>query len=204
MQIPRDTLIDLCHAPRHLGLRKIPVTIVHGFELGPVDRNTGSGQHTDLTAERNEPGTDLADRGAIVLAEVRNRLVVANQASRQPHDLHVAPRLAFQPAARLQVIEIAVNLELQENRGMIRRPPRRRRIDADKTKLAEIQFINKDIDHPNRIITPDPVVQAFRQKCRLVAIRTLDKSLHPIPPQRSPGEPYQRSRFHTWRNSGTL
>ena len=54
----------------------------------------------------------LADGSAIVLSEIRNRLVIGNQAARKPHHLNVASGLTLQPAVRLDPVEIAVDVEL--------------------------------------------------------------------------------------------
>jgi len=43
-------------------------------------------------------------------------------------------------------------------------------------------LIDKDLDHPSRVIRIDPDFQAFRKQRGLVAVRSL-KALHPIPPQ---------------------
>ena len=51
------------------------------------------------------------DGCAIVLAEIGNRLVIWSQAPRQPHQLDVAQSLALKPAARLDPIEIAVDVK---------------------------------------------------------------------------------------------
>ncbi len=83
--------------------------------------------------------------------------VVRRQAAGQPHDLHVAPRFALQPPARL--VEVAVDIEFQQNRGMITRPAGFPRFDPAKAQTAQIKLIDKDIDHPNRIVLADPVLQ---------------------------------------------
>ena len=64
---------------------------------------------------------------------------------------------------------------------MIRRPAGCLRIDPAKPKLSQIEFLDKDVNHPNRIVLADPVFQAFRKQRALNAIRALYKSLHPIP-----------------------
>ena len=64
------------------------------------------------TPQRDEAGANLADGAPVILAEIGNRLVVWRKAPRQPHHLDVAPSLAFQPAARLNPVEIAVNVKL--------------------------------------------------------------------------------------------
>jgi hypothetical protein len=49
-----------------------------------------------------------------------------------------------------------------------------------KTKIAEIEFINEDIDDPDGIVLANPVIQTFREKRALQSIGTLDEALHPI------------------------
>jgi len=73
-----------------------------------------------LTTERHEPGTDIADRKAIVFTKVGDRFVIRRQAARQPHHFHIAPGLPFKAAARLHPIEVAVYVKLQKNRGVVR------------------------------------------------------------------------------------
>src|SRR5262249_17913304 len=111
----------------------------------------------------NEACAHLADGGAIVLAEIGNRLVIWSQTSRQPHHLNVAPSLALKPATRMDPIEIAVNVELQQDRWMIRGSAGHLGLDTVEPKLGKIEFIHKNIDHPNRIVHADPVSQAFRK-----------------------------------------
>jgi hypothetical protein len=57
---------------------------------------------------------------------------------------------------------VAVDVELQQYRRMIRRPAGYLGIDPAEPKPGQIQFIDKDIDHPNRIVLANPVFQAFR------------------------------------------
>ena len=64
---------------------------------------------------------------------------------------------------------------------MIRGPSRRLRIDPAETKLTQSKLVNKDINHPDRIVLVNPVIQAFGKKRRLPAIRPLNETLHPIP-----------------------
>jgi hypothetical protein len=87
--------------------------------------------------------------------------VIGNEAARQPHNFHVAPSLALEPSTRLNPVEIAVNVELQENRRVIRRPTGCLWVNPAEADLRQIKLIHEDIDHPNRIVLADPVVQAF-------------------------------------------
>lgn len=69
---------------------------------------------------------------------------------------------------------------------MVRRPPRRLRLDPVEPELREIKLINEDIDHPSWIVLVDPVLQTFGEQCRLTAIHSINEALHPIP-RESPG-----------------
>ncbi len=87
--------------------------------------------------------------------------MIGNEAARQPHHLDVAPSLALEPSTRLNLVEVAVDIELQQNRRMIARSAGCLRLNAIKAKSPQIKLIHEDIDHPNRIVLADPVVQAF-------------------------------------------
>src|ERR1700722_15740347 len=139
--------------------------------------------------------TYFADGSAIVLAEVGNGLVVGYKPTRQPHHLNVAPGLVLKPPARLHPIEIAVNVKLQQHRGMIRGSAGCLGSDPTKPKFGQIEFVDIDIDHANRIVVADPVFQAFRKKCALTAIRPLNKAPHPILPQIAP-ESYRENQSY--------
>src|ERR1700730_10069308 len=99
LQIARDALLDLRHSPLHLGAREILVPIIDRLELAAVDRDASYGEQAHRAAEHNKPAADLADGAAVVLAEIGDRLVIGNKPSRQPHELHVASGLAFEPSA---------------------------------------------------------------------------------------------------------
>ncbi len=183
LQIARHALLDLRHPPLHLGPREVPVAVVHRLELAAVDRHAGLRQQPHRAAQRNKARAHLADGSAIILAEVGNRLVIGHQPTHKPHHLDVVPSLTLKPPARLNPVEIAVDIELQQHRRMIRRPAGCLGSDPAKPKLGEIEFLDKYVDHPNRIVLANPVFQAFRKQRALPAIRALDKALHPIPPQ---------------------
>ena len=64
---------------------------------------------------------------------------------------------------------------------MIPGPAGRRRIDAIEPEVAEFQRIDEHIDRANRIALADPIIEAFRQQRRLLAIRPLNETLHHFP-----------------------
>src|SRR3979411_2457891 len=52
-----------------------------------------------------------------------------------------------------------------------------------KTEARPDRAPRQDITHATRIILANPIFQAFRKQGALPAIHTLNKALHPIPPQ---------------------
>src|ERR1700676_2897942 len=70
--------------------------------------------------------------------------------------------LTFQAAARLDAVEVAVEIDLQQGRWMIAWPACCLRGHPLKTQLGQIELSNENIDHPNRIIIGYVVFQAAR------------------------------------------
>jgi len=69
---------------------------------------------------------------------------------------------------------------------MIRRPARRLSRHPAKPKRSQIKFLDKDVDHPNRIVFPDPVFHALRKQRALSAIDPFNEALHSIPRKFAP------------------
>jgi hypothetical protein len=183
LQIARDALLDLRHAPLHLGASEVFVAVVHRLELAAVDRHAGLREQAHHAAQCNEPGAHLADGAAVILAEVGNCLVIGSKTARQPHHLNVPSGLPLKPATGLDPVEIPIDVELQQHRRMIRRPAGYLRIDPAEPKLSQIELIDEDINHPNRIVLIDPIFKAFRKQRTLNAVRPLYEAFHPILPQ---------------------
>jgi hypothetical protein len=67
---------------------------------------------------------------------------------------------------------------------MIRWPTRGRRINPFKGHLTQIEPVNKEIDHSNRVVLADPVFHALRKQRALTTIDPLDEALHLSPRSR--------------------
>src|SRR6266702_7555693 len=123
-KIARHTLLQLHAAPLYFPLREVLVAGIDRLKLATIDRNARCRQQTHQAAQFNKLYADLLDRWPTVLAEVGNRLVIGNEPAGQPHHLHIAPSLTLKPPARLNANQVPVNVKLQQNRRMIRRPSR--------------------------------------------------------------------------------
>ena len=115
---------------------------------------------------------------AVVVAEVGNGLEVRCQSTGQPHQLDVALRLALQTPTGPDPVQVAINVDLEQHRRVVRRPPRHRRISASKAKLHQIEFFDKGVDRADRVVLDEVVVQTLGQQRDLRAVFTFDKSLH--------------------------
>jgi hypothetical protein len=115
-------------------------------------RHDGPGEQVELATQYGELRAGRADRRPVVAAEVDNRLEVRHQPARQPHQLDNALGLPFEPPARLDAVEIAIEIDLQQGRGMIGRSPGHFRHHAGKAQGPQVEFVNEDIDDPDRII----------------------------------------------------
>jgi len=165
-QIARNALLELCPAPLYLRAREVPVAVVHRLELAAIDGNARCRKQTHLAAELDKARAHLADGTPIVLPEIGDRFVVGDKTAKQPHHLEVTAGLALKPPARLHPIEVAVNVKLQENRGMIGRPPRQLRFDPYESQFEKIERLDESVDHTNRIILVDPGIRAAMSTAR--------------------------------------
>src|SRR5258705_13224458 len=69
-EIAGYALVNLRQTALHLGLGEVPIPCVDGLELTAVDRNARFAEQLKTPAQHHELSADLADRLAIVLAEV--------------------------------------------------------------------------------------------------------------------------------------
>ena len=102
---------------------------------------------------------------------------------RRHNSVDASRRRADDPETLLNLIVCRMGQGLlvtpRRDRGC--RASRRCRIDAIEPEVAEFQRIDEHIDRANRIALVDPIIKAFRQQRRLVAIRPLNETLHHPP-----------------------
>jgi hypothetical protein len=92
-------------------------------------------EQPDLAAQLHELTAGLADAGAVVAAEVGDRLEVRGEPAGEPDQLEVALRLALEASARGQPVEVAVNVDLEQRGGVVRRPASGCRLGAFEAEL---------------------------------------------------------------------
>lgn len=180
-QVARDAGLHLLDALGDLGHREVLVAGVDGLELAPVHRNDRPGEQVELATQHDELRAGRMDRRPIVAAEVGDRLEIRHQAAGQPHQLDVALAFPFEPAARLDAIEIAIEIDLQQRRWMIGWPSRRFRFNTGKAHRRQVQFVDENINDADWIIVRHIVFQTIREQCRLPPVFALDETIHSAP-----------------------
>ena len=111
-----DAGLDLLHPPLSLALVKFLSRVFTALNLLPSMAATAWVNRSSSPAQSDELPAGRPDRRAIVLPEVGDGLEVRRQAPRQPHHLDVALRLALQPPARRDLVDVAVDVDLQQQR----------------------------------------------------------------------------------------
>ena len=104
--------------------------------------------------------------------------------------------LALQAAARRDLVDVAVNVDLQQRARMIGWTSGRFWNHTVKAQRPEIQLIDKHVDHPHRVVLSNVVIQILGKQNALSTDFTLDEARHLTPRCKSSRIITQR-RFHT-------
>src|SRR5438270_13922217 len=86
--------------------------------------------------------------------------------------------LALQPAARRDLVDVAVNVDLQQPARMIGWTSGRFWNHTVKAQRPEIQLIDKHVDHPHRAVLSNVVIQILGKQNALSTDLTLDEARH--------------------------
>jgi hypothetical protein len=78
----------------------------------------------------------------------------------------------------LDGVEVAIDVELEKHHRMIRWAAGRLRIDACETEVGQIEAVDEHVDHADRIVLVDPVLEALRKQRRLIPVGALHEPLH--------------------------
>ncbi len=87
--------------------------------------------------------------------------MVGDKPAEEPHELDVAPGLALQPSARLHPVQVAVDVELEQNSRVIGWATRRGRHHAGKAQRRKIQSFHERFNDVDRVVLLDPIVEAL-------------------------------------------
>src|SRR6516165_1563741 len=117
----------------------------------------------------------------------KSAMVLKSGASLPVSHMHstFAPCFTLQSPARLHLVQIAVQVELEHCRRAIPGSPGRGR--PGEAKCRQIQFADKHINDPNQVVLGDIVIQAIGKQEPFLPVFPLDKASHTKSPDH-PGE----------------
>ena len=197
-EIPGNARVDLGQAPLELGGREVLVPIVDGLELAAVDGHQRLGKEIQPAAQHDELAAHSADGRPVVLAEVGDGLEVGGEPPGEPHQLDIALRFALEPPARLDAVQIAVDIQLEQHRRVVAGASGGGRRGAFKPELPQVELLDERFDDTHRVVLGHIIVQARRQQGRLAAVLAFDESLHVARLAQRVAEVYEETlRFDT-------
>jgi hypothetical protein len=132
---------------------EIAILVVDRLDARPVHRQQFAPEQVEPLAQQRELAKHRFERGPIVGSEIGDGLEVRLQRPQQPDDLDVAMAFRFQPAARPNSVEIAVDVEFEQIARRVARPARPLRLDPPKACLGEIEPIDKGVDEADGIVS---------------------------------------------------
>jgi hypothetical protein len=106
------------------------------------------------------------DRLTVVLPEVRDRLEVWRQPPHELDQLDVSLCLSLQPTARLDPLQITVDVDLEQGPRTVGRSSCRLWLRTFEAQRLQIQLVDEDIHYPNRVVIRDVVLQALGKQRR--------------------------------------
>jgi predicted phage gp36 major capsid-like protein len=108
-------------------LGEVAIARIDYLELVAVDGDQRLREQLRLTAQHHEAATHVANVNAVVTTEVSYGLEVRRQTAREPHQFNIALAFMFQATARLNPVQVAVDIDLQQHARMIGRSTSSRR-----------------------------------------------------------------------------
>jgi len=178
VEIPVDIVLHLLHPRGDFRGGVILVAVVDRLHLAPVDRDDRPRKQAQSPAQNNELAAHRLDRSAVCLAEVGDRLEVGRQSPRQPHQLDVPLDFTLEPPARLDPVQIAVEIDLEHRCWMIGRTARLSRRHSSELQRLQIERINEGLDCPNRVVFRHVIIQRSWQQIVLPTVFPLDETSH--------------------------
>lgn len=94
-------------------------------------------------------------------ADASDGLEFRHQTPGQPHQFDVTLSFSFQSPTRLNAVEIAVDVDLQQDRGVVSRPAGVSWNSTVKTQGDQVEFVNEDVDYAHWVGIADIVVEAL-------------------------------------------
>ena len=149
----------------------------------PLSKRSRVSQNGHYRPRHSATNCRQAERIAGPLSLRKSAIVLKSGASRPVSHIISTLRAVSRSRrrTRLDLVDVAVDVDLQRRGGMIGRAARRLRHDARKPQRMQIQFVDEDVDHPHRIVFSHVIVEDLREQNALRSVFALNKALHQEP-----------------------
>jgi hypothetical protein len=135
------------------------------MEKRAVDRHQFPANEIKLAGQKHKGAVRCLERSPVLLPERRDGAVAGRKPPQKPDQLQIPPRLAFQTARGANLVEVAVQIELQQVGRIVRRLANlHATLGMLESKLCQIERINIDIDRSHRIVGSDVIFHPCRKK----------------------------------------
>ena len=135
----------------------------------PVDRHNLTAHQVEFARHKHKLPVRRLERPPIVLAELGNGAIAGHQPLHQPDQFKIAASLALKTARRADPVDVAIKIELQQIRRIVRRLPSPAiRTGMAEAKSLKVQRSDKRLDRTNRIVLIHIIFHARRKKARLI------------------------------------
>jgi hypothetical protein len=149
-------------------------SFVDRLDPSAVHRQQFPAEQVQLAAEQHELAEDRAESLVVDAAEIGDRFEVRLEVTQQPNNFDIPMRLRFQPTARADAVEVAVNVELQKICGRVAWAAGHFGLHTNETRGGEVQPVNEGVDEADGVVLADIFVQQFGQQQCLESVVTGD------------------------------
>ena len=131
-------------------------------------------------ARAREDDEYLPDQLSVFLSEVRDGAEIRLQPVQQKPQFHISSAFPHELSGRADFVQIAVEIQLQQVAGMIRRTPRPRGHGVPEPQTIQLQTLYKYLDEPRRALPRHLILHAPHAHRHLTAVPSHDIP-HQIP-----------------------
>ena len=136
-----------------------------GLYLRPVDVLHLKTDQATLGKDQHQLGEHIVDLVLDTVAEVVDRLVVGLVITGQPDEMNVTPERALYLAARVDVVHVAVDNDLEHHPRVVGACAT---VIVQGVDALHVQAVDNRIDQADRVVRGNIFVDSFRKKNQLV------------------------------------
>jgi hypothetical protein len=173
-EITINLLMDLLKQARARFLTEITFFAVDGLDFAAIDSDQRLSKYITFLASEGKFSTDLLQGLRRSFVKISNRVERWSEPVQPPHQFDMAMRLVLSLTAGTNLVQIAMDVQLQPSTRLIGRPTCFLGSGILKTQRRQIQALDIDIDDTNGVGIVNVVVDNVWEKPDLIAVTPID------------------------------